>query len=81
MNTMNKLQEIFRDVFDDPNLLITETTSPDDIADWDSLQHINLIVSCETGFKMKFPLDKLVTMRTAKDLADAIDEQRGNISG
>ena len=45
-----KLDEIFQDVFDDPNIHVTDDTTAEDIEDWDSLEHINLIVAVEKGF-------------------------------
>jgi len=75
MSTMDKLQDVFRDVFDSPELIISDSTTPDDIEDWDSLGHVNLIVSSEKAFKIKFPIKKLVAIKTAKDLADVIDEE------
>ena len=42
---MDKVNEIFRDVFDDDSLVIVDSTNSDDIEDWDSLEHISLIIS------------------------------------
>ena len=37
-----RLNEVFRDVFDDSRIIVNENTTSDDIEDWDSLEHINL---------------------------------------
>jgi acyl carrier protein len=51
---MYRLQEIFVEVFDDKNLVLTPQTNAHDIAEWDSLRHITIIVAAEQRFGMKF---------------------------
>jgi len=52
------VQEIFRDVFDE-DLMITDMTNSEDIEDWDSLEHISLIVAMEKEFNMKFDIKEV----------------------
>ncbi len=47
-------QEVFRDVFDDPTLEVTDKMTADDVDGWDSLTHINLIIALEKRFGIKF---------------------------
>ena len=47
----SRLTEVFRDVFEAPALEIAESTTADDVAGWDSLSHVNLIVAVETAFQ------------------------------
>lgn len=49
-----EFQEVFRDVFEDPTLLVTEETTAEDVDGWDSLAHINLIIAIERQFRIKF---------------------------
>jgi acyl carrier protein len=49
-----RLTEIFRDVFDDESIEIFDAMTAKDVEEWDSLNHINLIVAVERGFKVKF---------------------------
>ena len=49
-----QLNEDFRDVFDDEDITVNDATTADDIEDWDSLEHINLIVAVEKKFNIKF---------------------------
>ena len=50
----SKLHEIFLDVFDLDELELTDETSANDIEEWDSLSHIQLIVAIEKAFGIKF---------------------------
>ena len=61
-DVMVKLNEIFKDVFDDDTLVITEETYSGNIEDWDSLSHLELIASIENEFKIKFKLDEIKNM-------------------
>ena len=46
-----RLNKVFRDVFDDDDITVTETTTSADIDDWDSLEHINLVAAVEQEFR------------------------------
>lgn len=69
-----RLNEVFREFFDDEDICVTEETTADDIEDWDSFEHINLIVAVEDEFGMKFPMGKVVTMKNVGEMADIILE-------
>jgi len=67
-----KLNEVFQDVFDDEDINVTETTTSDDIEDWDSLEHINLIVAVEKCFGIKFNMGEVTTMKNVGAMVDII---------
>lgn len=73
--TFKKLNEVFRDVFDDDSICVTDTTTSDDIEDWDSLEHINLIAAVEQEFGVKFNMGQVVTMKNVGEMADIIMSQ------
>lgn len=54
-----KLTEVFRDVFDNDNIVLKEDTVSSDIQDWDSLEFINIVVSVMETFKIKFSIEDL----------------------
>lgn len=49
-----KLTQIFRDLFDDDSLVVTPELTARDVSEWDSLNHIRLIVAIEKAFGLKF---------------------------
>ncbi len=67
-----RLNEVFRDVFDDDSIVVTDKTTADDIEEWDSLEHINLIAAVEQEFGMKFNMGQIVSMKNVGEMADII---------
>lgn len=51
---LEELTKIFIDVLEDEDIAISETTTSDDVDDWDSLNHIHLVVTIEKHFKLRF---------------------------
>jgi acyl carrier protein len=63
MNELHSdLQEVFRRVFDDDELVITESTSAADVDGWDSMAHINLIIAVEKRFGVKFAASEIAAL-------------------
>ena len=69
---MKKVTEIFRDVFDDDTLVIKDSTNSSDIEDWDSLEHIALVVSMEKEFNLKFDLQEVNKLENVGEMVDLI---------
>lgn len=69
---LNEVQNIFIDVFDDEDIVIKDDTTADDIEDWDSLEHINLITSIEKHFNIKFTMREAVGFKDVGDMIDTI---------
>lgn len=67
-----RLNEVFRDVFDDDSITVNDTTCADDIEDWDSLEHINLMAAVESEFSVKFSMGQIVSMKNVGEMADII---------
>ena len=67
-----RMNLVFRDVFDDDSIVVTDATTADDIEDWDSLEHINLIVALEEEFGMKFKMGEVTGMKNVGEAADII---------
>lgn len=69
-----RLEEVFRDVFDDETIELEDSTIADDIDSWDSFEHINLVVAVENEFDFKIPMGKVVTMKNVGEMVDIILE-------
>ncbi|MBO4808970.1 MAG: acyl carrier protein [Lachnospiraceae bacterium] len=67
-----RLTNVFREVFDDESIVLNDTTTSDDIEDWDSFEHINLIVAIEEEFSFKIPMGKTVTLKNVGEMVDLI---------
>ena len=75
-NIFEKLQEIFRDIFDDDALVISDSTNSSDIEEWDSLNHINLVVAIEKEIGIKFSFEELATFKDVGAMVDLIFQKK-----
>ena len=67
-----QLTTIFHDLFDDDTIVLTPGLTAADVPEWDSFNHINLIVAVEQRFKIKFQTAELEQLNTVGHLADLI---------
>lgn len=67
-----KLQDIFRDIFDNEELIIQEDMTSDDIDEWDSLTQISLVCALEDDFDTKFTLEQLQKLKNVKNIVDIV---------
>ncbi len=70
-----ELTDIMRDVFDEDDLQVSESTTADDVDGWDSLSHIRLIVSIEKHFGFKFNNAEIEKLRNVGDLLKTIQSK------
>ncbi|MBU5636005.1 acyl carrier protein [Geomonas sp. Red69] len=77
MTTMERLNAIFCEVFDDDDLEIAPEMTAADVDGWDSLSHINLIVAVESAFKIRFNQRELLTFKNVGDLLHSIESKIG----
>jgi len=72
---IRKVNDIFIDVLDNPDIVLTDETSANDIAEWDSLNHIQLVVAIEKAFKMKFTSKEIQSWKNVGEMCKAINEK------
>lgn len=70
-----KLNEIFRDVFDDEDITVTETTTAADVDGWDSLTHIMLLSVIEDEFGIKFDMKAVQSLKNVGAMAELIESR------
>jgi acyl carrier protein len=78
VNTTLRLQQVFREVFDDDDIVITDATTARDIPDWDSLAHVSLIVAVEQEFSVRFASSDVGGLKNVGELRQLIER---NIAG
>jgi len=72
-----KLDEVFQDVFDDESIHVSDETTANDIEDWDSLEHINLMVAVENAFGIKFNMGQIGSLKNVGEMVDLIEKKVG----
>ncbi len=70
-----RLNGVFRNVFDDDSITVNEDTTADDIEDWDSLNHITLVDAVESEFGVRFTMGEVSGMKNVGEMAKIIKER------
>lgn len=72
---LSRIQDIFRDVLDNEEIELTDATVADDVEEWDSLSHIQLIVAIEKDFQIKFTSKEILSWKNIGELVDCIQSK------
>lgn len=68
-----KLTEIFRDILDQENLVLKPEMTAADVPNWDSFNHINIVVMVESVFEVKFKSGEVEELKNVRDLVSLIE--------
>lgn len=74
---LGQLTELMRDVFEEDDLIATEDTSSDDVAEWDSTNHVRLMVAIEAAFGVSFETSEITAPDNVGELVDLIQAKLG----
>jgi acyl carrier protein len=70
-----KLTELFREIFDDDNLVLTPETTAEDVPGWDSMNHITIVVETERRFGVKFNTAEIEELRNIGEFIALIEKK------
>lgn len=79
LEIMKEVNKIFVDVLEIDDIVLSRETSAKDIAEWDSLNHIQLIVAIEKHFKVRFTTADIQRWRGIGDMCDSIEKYLANV--
>lgn len=74
-DTLDRLQPIFKDVFDDDSLRVERSSNADTVEGWDSLAHVNLVAAIEKEFGIRFALGELVELKNVGEMIDLMERK------
>ena len=69
---IKQVNDIFIDVLDDDDIILSRETTANDIEEWDSLNHIQLVVAIEKHFKIKFTSSEIQNFKDVGEMCDVI---------
>ncbi|MBD5468101.1 MAG: acyl carrier protein [Lachnospiraceae bacterium] len=72
---LERVNRVFKDVFDDEDVAVTFTSTAADVEGWDSLRHITLIEAVEDEFDMRFQMNEVTGMKDVGEMVDIIAER------
>lgn len=74
---LERVNKVFKDVFDDEDVAVTFESTAADVEGWDSLRHITLIEAVEDEFDMRFQMNEVTGMKDVGEMVDIIAERIG----
>jgi acyl carrier protein len=70
------VQNIFKNIFNNSDMVITYSTNSDELENWDSLNHINLMSAIEKEFNIKFALGELMKLKNVEKIINLIVNEK-----
>jgi acyl carrier protein len=72
---LKQVNDVFKDVLDNDDIVLADTTTAKDIEEWDSLTHIQLIVAIEKKFKLRFNSSEINSWKNVGEMCAAIEKR------
>ena len=73
---LKEVNEIFLNVLDEDDIVLKRETTADDVEDWDSLVHMQLILAIEKHFQIKFISSEIMKFRNVGEMCDSIIKKK-----
>jgi acyl carrier protein len=70
-----KMNKIFRDVFDDNDIVLSDKTTAANIEGWDSMEHINLVLQIEEEFNLRFNMKDIKSLANVGEMVDLVQRK------
>ncbi len=74
---LSKMTNIFHDVFDNDDIVVTPALTASDVPEWDSLSHVRLILAVQKAFGVKFSAAQIANLKNVGDLTDLVRAKAG----
>jgi acyl carrier protein len=71
----DEVQDVFRNVLDEPDLVLTRQSNAENTENWDSMAHVTIIAAIQRHFGVKFALGELQGLKEVGDLVDLIGQK------
>jgi len=75
---ITEVNDIFKDVLDNEDIVIDADTTANDVEEWDSLNHIQLVVAIEKHFKIRFTTQEIQSWKNVGEMADCIQKKQSS---
>jgi len=72
---LQQVEVIFKDVLDEEGIVLSESSTTNDVDGWDSLTHIQLIVAIEKHFGIKFSSKEILSWKNVGEMLESIDSK------
>ena len=72
---LKRVEEIFREELEVDDLVLTDETTADDVEEWDSLSHVQLVAAMEEAFGIEFKYREILSWENIGDLIDCIEKK------
>jgi len=72
---LTKIRDMLADIVDEPDLKITEDSVAEDVAEWDSVNHVKLIIALEADLQVRFEPDEISSPQDVGGLIDLIEQK------
>jgi len=77
-NVILQVNDIFKEVLDNDNILVKYETTAKDVEEWDSLTHIQLVVGIEKHFKIRFTSSEILGFKNVGEMCEGILKKQKN---